>query len=101
MNYSTTIDKLETDLYCKPNDTHQHFHAQSCHRNVYKRPTAYRQVVRLKRICSIEKKLNSRLEQLKLRMVKHGCKEDHIDSEIEKVKLVKRTVSFQKRHKKS
>ena len=101
MNYSTTIDKLETDLYCKTNDTHQQFHAQSCHRNVYKRSTVYRQVVRLKRICSIEKKLNSRLEQLKLRIVKHRCKEDHIDSEIEKVKLVKRTVSFQKRHKKS
>ena len=48
MGYSTTetnflgvtvtkvCNKLETDLYCKPNDTHQHLHAQSCHRNVYK-----------------------------------------------------------------
>ena len=25
MDYSTSIDKLETDLYCKPNDTHLHF----------------------------------------------------------------------------
>ena len=25
MDYSATIDKLETDLYCKPNDTHQYF----------------------------------------------------------------------------
>ena len=30
-----TIDKLETDLYCKPHDTHQYLHAQLCHRNVY------------------------------------------------------------------
>ena len=48
MDYSTTeinflgvtvtkvCNKLETDLYCKPNDTHQHLHALSCHRNVYK-----------------------------------------------------------------
>ena len=50
MDYSTTeikflgvtvtkvANKLETDLYCKPNDTHQFFHPQSCtlqcHRNV-------------------------------------------------------------------
>ena len=36
-----TGNKLETDLYCKPNDTHQYHHAQSCHRNVYKRSIAY------------------------------------------------------------
>ena len=99
-DYSTTADKLETDLYCKANDRHQYFHAQLCHRNVYKRSIACRQVVRLKRICSIEEKLNSRLEQLKPWLVKRGYKEDHVDSEIERVKLVKRTVSFQKRDKK-
>ena len=33
MDYSATIDKLETDLYCKPNDTHQYFHVQLYHRN--------------------------------------------------------------------
>ena len=36
----TKVDnKLETDLYCKPNDTHKYLHAQSCtlqcHLNVY------------------------------------------------------------------
>ena len=56
-------NKLQTDSYCKPNDTHQYLHAQS--RIVYKRSIAYRQVVRFKRICSIEEKLNNRLEQLK------------------------------------
>ena len=33
-------------------------------------------------------------------LVKRGCKEDHVDSEIETVKLIKKTVSFQKRDKK-
>ena len=28
-------NKLETDLYCKPTDTQQHLHAQSCHNNVF------------------------------------------------------------------
>ena len=112
MGYSTTetnflgvtvtkvCNKLETDLYCKPNDTHQHLQAQSCHRNVYKVSIAWGQFVRFKRICSIEEKLNNRLELLKQWLVKRGCKEDHVDSENERVKLVKRTVSFQKRDKK-
>ena len=33
-------------------------------------------------------------------MVKRGYKENHVDSEIERVKLVKRTLLFQKRDKK-
>ena len=29
-------DKLETDSYWKPHDKHQHLHAQSWHRKLYK-----------------------------------------------------------------
>ena len=50
---------------------------------------------------SIEEKLNNRLQQLKQWLVKLGYKEDHVDSEIERVKLIKRAVSFQKPDKKS
>ena len=62
MDYSTTEvnflgftvtrvgNKLETDLHCKPNGTHQYLHAQSCHRNVYIISITYRQVVRFRRI---------------------------------------------------
>ena len=107
MDYSTTetnfvgvtvtkvCNKFETDLYCKLTDTHQHLLAQSCHRNVYKWSIAYEQAVRFKRIYSTEEKLNNHLEQLKQWLVKRGCREDHVDSETEKTKLVKRTVSFQ------
>ena len=35
-------NKLEIDLYCKPTNTHQYLHAQSCHRNVYKGSIPYR-----------------------------------------------------------
>ena len=106
MDYSTTkinflgvtvkkmCNKLETDLYCKPEDTHQHLHSQLCHHNVYKIFIAWGQVVRFKRICSIEEKLNNHLEQLIQFLVKCGYKEDHVDSEIERVKLVKRIASF-------
>ena len=97
-NFTTEIDflsvtvtkvgyKLETNLYCKPNDTQQYFHAKLCHRNVFKRSIAYEQVVRFKTIYLIEEKLNNRLEQLKQMLVKRGFKEDHVDSETERVKL--------------
>ena len=69
MDYSTTEinflgvtvtkvgNKLETDLYCKPTDTHQYLHAQSCHSNVHKGSIAYEQVVTFKRIFSTEENL--------------------------------------------
>ena len=48
----------------------------------------------------MEELLNNRLEQLTQWLGKRGYKEDHVDSEAEEVKLVKRIVSFQKRDKK-
>ena len=41
VSVTKTGNELQTDLYCKPNDTHQYHHAQSCHRNLYKRSIAY------------------------------------------------------------
>ena len=79
---------------------HQHLHAHSCHSNVYKRSIAYIQVVKFKRICSTEQKLNSHFEQLKQWLVKRGYREDHVDLETERMKLVERTVSCQIRDKK-
>ena len=43
-------NKLETDLCCKPTNTHEYLHAQSCHCNVHKKSIAYGQAVRTKRI---------------------------------------------------
>ena len=66
---------------------------------MYRKSIAYRQVKRFKRICLIDEKLNSRLKHLKLWLVKRGYKEHHVDSEIEKVKLIKRSALFQKQNK--
>ena len=60
---------------------------------------AYGQVVRFKRICSTEEKLNH-LEQLKHWLVKCGYRENYVYPETERTKLVERTVSFQIRDKK-
>ena len=58
-------------------------------------------VNRFERIYSIEEKLNNLLEQIDQWLVKRGYKEDHVDSEIERVKSVKRIISFQKHDKKN
>ena len=62
---------------------------------MHKRSIVYRQVVRIKRICLIEEKLTNRLEQLRQRSVRRRYKEGHVDSEIERVKLVKTIASNQ------
>ena len=62
---------------------------------MYKASIAYGQVVRFKRICSTEEKLSNHFEQLKQWLVKRRYREDHTDSENERIKLVERTVSFQ------
>ena len=67
---------------------------------MYKGSIAYGQVVRFKRICSTEEKLNNHLEQLKQWLVKRGYRKDNVDSKIERMQLVDRTVSFQIRDKK-
>ena len=51
------------------------------------------------KICSAEEKCNH-LEQLKQCLVKRGYREDHVYSEIERIKLVVRTASFQIQDKK-
>ena len=62
---------------------------------MHKRSIVYRQVVRIKRICLIEEKLTNRLEQLRQWSVRRRYKEGHVDSELERVKLVKIIASNQ------
>ena len=62
---------------------------------MHKRSIVYRQVVRIKKICLIEEKLTNRLEQLRQWSVRRRYKEGHVDSELERVKLVKIIASNQ------
>ena len=66
---------------------------------MYKGSIAYGQVIRFEENCLTEEKPNH-FEQLKQWLVKCGYKEDHLYSEIERIKLVEKTASFQTRDKK-
>ena len=45
-------EKIITDLYFKPTDTHQYLDSSSCHRYHCKKSIPYSQTLRLNRICS-------------------------------------------------
>ena len=55
---------LETDLYCKSTDTHQYLQKGSCHPWHVKKTIPYGQALRIRRICSDEKKFRMRSEEL-------------------------------------
>ena len=60
-----TDGKIVTDLYCKPTDSHQYLHYNSCHAEHIKRSIIFSQTLRLKRICSQKSNLDSHVKELK------------------------------------
>ena len=55
---------LESDRYCKDTNRHQHLHAKSCHRYVYKKCIPFGQAIRLRIINSGDIVLDKRLNEL-------------------------------------
>ena len=64
VNISQKESVLRKNLYFTSTDTHRFLHFRSCHRFVYKMSMPYQQAIPIKRICSNEEKLSSRLEDL-------------------------------------
>ena len=58
-------ERLSTDLYSKPVDSHQYLHYNSCHAEHIKKSIIYSQTLRLRRICSGRKGLKSHVKDLK------------------------------------
>ena len=50
-------DRLITDLFTKPTDTHQLLHRTSCHPGHTKKGVPYSQALRIRRICSEDRLL--------------------------------------------
>ena len=73
---------LETDLYCKSTDTHQYLQKSSCHPWHVKKAIPYGQALRIRRICSDEKKFRMRSEELVGWLVNRGYKEYFVRKQI-------------------
>ncbi|KAJ8017631.1 hypothetical protein HOLleu_44821 [Holothuria leucospilota] len=63
---------ISTDLYSKPTDTHQHLSSLSCHPNHIKRSIAFRQSLRILRICSDPSTARLRCNELCDFLVRRG-----------------------------
>ena len=69
---------LETDPYCKSTDTYQYLQ-NSCHESHVKKAIPYGQVLRIRRICSDEKKFRMKSAELVGWLVDRGYKEDFVN----------------------
>ena len=85
-------NKISTDVYCKPTDTHQYLHYGSCHPRHVKKGIPYGQALRIKRICSTEESYRDRLRDLRSNFIKRGFKENVVDSEFERARAKTRKI---------
>ena len=83
-------DKLVTDLFVKPTDTHQYLHASSCHVYHTKKAIPYSQALRLNRICSESSFFDLRCDQLALWLKERGYSDKLIRKEIMRARKPKR-----------
>ena len=56
---------IETDLYTKPTDKHQHLLSSSCHPQHTKRAIPFSLALRIRRICSTDTNFTLRLNELR------------------------------------
>ena len=85
---------MEADLYCKSTDIHQHLQQGSCHPCHVKKAIPYRQALRIRRICSDEKKFRMTSEELVGWLVDRGYKEDFVRDQIGKASNLDKAALF-------
>ena len=74
--------QLTTDLHCKPTDTCQYLHWNSCHPQHCKVSNPYSQALRIRRICSQEVDFKRHAEELKGHLNRRGYGRHHLDQAI-------------------
>ena len=65
-------NRMVTDLYTKPTDTHQYLHQRSCHPSHCKSSIAYSQALRMRRICSRATHYQQHVAELKEHLIRRG-----------------------------
>ena len=63
---------IETDLFTKPTDKHQHLLSSSCHPHHTKKAIPFSLALRLRRICSTDAKFKHRINELKTYLLARG-----------------------------
>ena len=79
-------NKLKTDLYIKPMDTHQYLEFSYCHVNHSKKPIPYSQALRFNRTCSENRFFDKRCNQLECWLKDRGYNETVVRQQILKAR---------------
>ena len=87
--------KLETDLYVKPTDKHQHLLKSSCDPSHSKQSIPFSMALRLRRICSTDEFFNTRSSALTTHLIKRGYKHRFVKDAMEKVRQIPRSTALE------
>ena len=71
---------IETDLYTKPTDKHQHLLSSSCHPQHTKKAIPFSLALRIRRICSTDTNFTLRLNELRTYLLARGYGNTFLDS---------------------
>ena len=78
-------------MFCKPTDTHQYLHKNSCHSCHTKKAIPYGQALRFRRKCSEDRLFQERVGELAGWLKERGYEESLINEQIDRVHRLDRT----------
>ena len=81
---------LETDLYVKPTDTHMYLHYSSCHPKHKKNSGPYSQLLRVRRICSVQSDFDEHADTILIHYKLRGYPVSVLTEALDKVLLLDR-----------
>ena len=88
INWCNTVklnnNQFVTYLYCKPTDSHQHLHYNSCHPDYMKKSSVYSQGLRIKMLCSDATSLTNHLKDLRPWFCNRGYPESMVKKTVKK-----------------
>ena len=84
-------NRLITDVYIKPTDTHQHLHASSCHVFHSEKSIPFSQALRFNRICSENAFFDKRCNELEVWLKSRGYSDKMVRSQILKARKYRRS----------
>ena len=92
-------NKVVTDLYTKPTDTHQLLHRSSCHPGHTKKGIPYGQALRIRRICSEDSFFEKRLGNLENFLLDRGYNRGEIQGQFDRARGLDRNTLLDRNQK--
>ncbi len=83
--------RLNTTLYCKPNDSHNYLQYDSAHKESVKTGLPYSEFLRVRRICTFDADFEQNCALLAAHFIRRGYPIDVLDQSFEKVKQTTRS----------